>query len=104
MIDDVIRLDMTVADSDDVSMDDATYVVRSSSVIYMTITSDNNEGSTVMTAHVFRGGAELSDEEVSMIGLIQWYKNGNAVGTGKTLSVAASSVDSTSVYRARLEA
>ena len=109
MIDDVTRIDMTVTDSDDVAMD-ATYVVRSSSAIYMTITSDNgtafknSTGSTVMTAHVFRGGAELSDEEVSMIGLIQWYKNANAVGTGKTLSVAASSVDSTSVYRARLEA
>lgn len=78
--------------------------------IYMTITSDNgtafknSTGSTVMTAHVFRGGAELSDEEVAMIGLIQWYKNENAAGTGKTLSVAASSVSSTSVYRARLEA
>lgn len=78
--------------------------------IYMTITSDNgtafknSEGSTVMTAHVFRGGAELTDEEVAMIGIIQWYRNGNVVGTGKTLSVAASSVSSTSVYRARLEA
>lgn len=78
--------------------------------IYMTITSDNGTsfkngtGSTVMTAHVFRGGAELTDEEVAMIGLIQWYRNGSAAGTGKTLSVAASSVSSTSVYRARLEA
>ena len=78
--------------------------------IYMTITSDNGTsfkngtGSTVMTAHVFRGGAELTDEEVAMIGIIQWYKNGIAAGTGKTLSVAASSVSSTSVYRARLEA
>lgn len=83
---------------------------KGADAIYMTITSDNgtafknNTGSTVMTAHVFRGGAELSDEEVSMIGLIQWYKNGSAAGTGKTLSVAASSVDSTTVYRARLEA
>ena len=78
--------------------------------ISMTITSDNgttfknSTGSTVLTAHVFRGGAELSDEEVAMIGLIQWYKDGNAAGTGKTLSIAATSVDSTSVYGARLEA
>lgn len=78
--------------------------------ISMTITSDNGTtfkngaGSTVLTAHVFRGGSELSDEEVAMIGLIQWYKDGNAAGTGKTLSIAAASVDSTSVYGARLEA
>lgn len=81
-----------------------------SDALAMAITSDkgttfkNTSGTTVLTAHVFRSGAELSDEEIAMIGLIQWYKNGNAVGTGKTLSVAASSVSSTSVYRARLEA
>ncbi len=103
MIDDVIHIDMTVTDSEDVAMD-ASDAVRSSSAIYMTISSDNGTGSTVMTAHVFRGGAELTDEEVAMIGIIQWYKDGNVVGTGKTLSVASSSVDSTSVYRARLEA
>lgn len=103
MIDDVTCIDMTTTDSDDVAMD-ATYAIYpGGDAIYMTITSDNGTGSTVMTAHVFRGGAELSDEEVAMIGLIQWYRNGNAAGTGKTLSVAASSVDSTSVYRARLE-
>lgn len=78
--------------------------------ISMTITSDkgttfkNGSGSTVMTAHVFRGGSELSDEEVARIGLIQWYKNGSSAGTGKTLSIAAASVDGTSVYGARLEA
>ena len=76
----------------------------------MAITSDkgttfkDTSGTTVLTAHVFRRGAELSDEEIAMIGLIQWYKDGTAVGTGKTLSVTASSVSSTSVYRARLEA
>lgn len=103
MIDDVIRIDMTITDSEDVAMD-ASDAVRMADAIYMTITRKNSEGSTVMTAHVFRGGAELTDEEVAMIGVIQWYKDGNAAGTGKTLSVAASSVSSTSVYRARLEA
>jgi len=83
---------------------------QGSDAISMTITSDkgttfkNSSGSTVMTAHVFRGGAELSDEDVARIGLIRWYKNGSSVGTGRTLSIAASSVDSTSVYGARLEA
>ena len=78
--------------------------------ISMVITSDNgitfknSAGSTVLTAHIFRGGAELSDEDVARIGLIQWYKNGVSAGTGKTLSIAAASVDSTSVYGARLEA
>lgn len=81
-----------------------------SDALAMAITSDNGttfkntSGTTVLTAHVFRRGAELSDEEIAMIGLIQWYKDGSAVGTGKTLSVTASSVNSTSVYRARLEA
>lgn len=81
-----------------------------SDALALAITSDqgttfkNSSGSTVLTAHVFRGGAELSDEEIAMIGLIQWYKNENSVGTGKTLSVNASDISSTSVYRARLEA
>lgn len=81
-----------------------------SDALAMAITSNkgttfkNTSGTTVLTAHVFRRGAELSDEEIAMIGLIQWYKDGSAVGTGKTLSVTASSVNSTSVYRARLEA
>lgn len=77
----------------------------------MAITSDNGTvfknttGSTTLIAHVFRGAAELSDEDVAKVGLIRWYKDGGttAVGTGATLSVSASSVSSKAVYTCQLE-
>lgn len=80
--------------------------------ITMAITTDNgtvfknSSGSTTLTAHVYRAGAELSSSQIAQVGSIKWYKDGgtSAVGTGATLSVSASSVNSKAVYTARLEA
>lgn len=80
--------------------------------ITMAITTDNgtvfknNNGSTTLTAHVYRAGAELSSQDVAKLGTIKWYKDGGAtsVGSGATLSVSASSVSSKAVYTAQLEA
>lgn len=79
--------------------------------ITMAITTDNgsifknSSGSTTLTAHVYRAGSELSSQDVAKLGTIRWYKDGGAtaVGTGATLSVSASSVDSKAVYTAQLE-
>ena len=65
----------------------------------------NSSGSTTLTAHVYRAGSELSSQDVAKLGTIKWYKDGGttAVGTGATLSVSASSVDSKAVYTCQLE-
>ncbi len=80
--------------------------------ITMAITTDNgtvfknSSGTTTLTAHVYRAGAELSSQDVAGLGTIKWYKDGGttSVGTGATLSVSASSVSFKAVYTAQLEA
>ena len=79
--------------------------------ITMAITTDNgtvfknNNGSTTLTAHVYRAGAELTSQQIAQLGTIKWYKDGGttSVGSGATLSVSASSVSSKAVYTAKLE-
>lgn len=80
--------------------------------ITMAITTDNgtvfknSSGTTTLTAHVYRAGAELSSQDVAKLGTIKWYKDGGttSVGSGATLSISASSVSSKAVYTAQLEA
>ena len=69
----------------------------------------NNSGSTVLTAHVFKGGVEQSITDAGVcgsLGSIKWYKGGSttAVATAKTLTVSASDVTNSVVYTCRLEA
>ena len=66
----------------------------------------NSSGSTVLTAHVYKAGAEVTGSSLTALGTIKWYKDGGstAVGTGATLTVNASSVTNKAVYEARLEA
>ena len=65
----------------------------------------NNSGSTILTAHVYKAGAEVTGNALSALGTIKWYKDGgsSAVGTGTTLTVNATDVASKAVYEARLE-
>ena len=65
----------------------------------------NNSGSTILTAHVYMAGAEVTGSALTALGTIKWYKDGgsSAVGTGATLTVNASDVSSKAVYEARLE-
>lgn len=84
---------------------------KGADAITMAITTDNgtvfknNNGSTTLTAHVYRAGAELSSQQITQLGTIKWYKDGGttSVGSGATLSVSASSVSSKAVYTAQLE-
>lgn len=66
----------------------------------------NSSGSTVLTAHVYKGGVEVTGSSLTALGTIKWYKDGSttAAGTGATITVNASSVSSKAVYEARLEA
>lgn len=79
--------------------------------ITMAITTDNgtvfknSAGTTVLTAHVYKAGAELTSQQIAQLGTIKWYKDGGttSVSTGATLSVSASSVSSKAVYTAQLD-
>lgn len=82
--------------------------------ITLTITSSNgtvfknNSGSTVLTAHVFKGGVEQSITDAGVcgsLGTIKWYKGSGTtpVATAKTLSVSANAVTNSEVYTAQLE-
>ena len=68
----------------------------------------NNSGSTVLTAHVYKGAVEQTVADngtVSGLGTIKWYKVGSdtAVATAKTLTVSANDVDNTQAYTCQLE-
>lgn len=82
--------------------------------ITMTITSSNgsvfknSSGSTVLTAHVFKGGVEQTITDAGVcgsLGSVKWYKGSSttAVKTAKTLTVSASDVTNAVVYTAQLE-
>ena len=84
--------------------------------VAMTITASNgtifknNNGSTVLTAHVYVGGVEKPITDVGVcagVGTIKWYISTNmstAVSTSKTLTVTAQSVTNSISYVAQCEA
>ena len=80
--------------------------------ITMTITSSNgtvfknSSGSTVLTAHVFVGGAEQSitaDGVCGSYGSIKWYKGTTPIGNYNTLTVSANDIIGSQAYTAQLE-
>ena len=82
--------------------------------ITLTITSSNgtvfknNSGSTVLTAHVWKGAIEQTVADngaVSGLGSIKWYKAGSdtAIATAKTLTVSAADVTNSQAYTCQLE-
>jgi hypothetical protein len=79
--------------------------------ITLTITSSNgtifknSAIETVLTAHVYRAGAELTAAQITALGTIKWYKDGaeTPVGTGATLTIDAGDVSHRASYVAQLE-
>lgn len=65
----------------------------------------NSAIATVLTAHVYKAGAELTATQIQTLGTIKWYKDGSetAVGTGATLTIDAGDVSHKAVYVAQLE-
>lgn len=68
----------------------------------------NNSGSTVLTAHIFKGGVEQSITDAGVcgsLGSIKWYKNGSTtpIATAKTLTITAGDVDNSAAYTCQLE-
>lgn len=65
----------------------------------------NSEISTTLTAHVFRAGQELTDEEVAEIGKICWYNSATQekVHEGLNFIIEAGDVGEVITYIAQLE-
>lgn len=82
--------------------------------IVLTITASNgtvfknNTGSTILTAHVYKGGVEQSITDSGVcgtLGSIKWYKGASttAIKTAKTLTVSASDITNYEAYICQLE-
>lgn len=65
----------------------------------------NSKIDTTLTAHVYKGGVEVTGDALAALGTIKWYKDGgtDAVGTGASIHVTAESVNTTATYVAQLE-
>lgn len=68
----------------------------------------NSTGSTVLTAHVFKGGVEQSITDAGVcgsLGSIKWYKEGNStpLATSKTYTVTPDDIDNVLAITCKLE-
>lgn len=79
--------------------------------ITMAITSSggtifkNTAIATTLTAHVYKGGVEVTGSELSGLGTIKWYKDGGttSVATGSTYTISAGDVSNKATFSAQLE-
>lgn len=79
--------------------------------ITMAITSSggtifkNTAIATTLTAHVYKGGVEVTGSALSSLGTIKWYKDGGttAVATGSTYTIGAGDVSNKATFSAQLE-
>lgn len=79
--------------------------------ITMAITSSggtifkNTAIATTLTAHVYKGGVEVTGSALSALGTIKWYKDGGttAVATGATYTISAGDVTNKATFSAQLE-
>ena len=65
----------------------------------------NSAIATVLTAHVYKGGVEVTGTALTALGTIKWYKDGSAtsMATGATLTIDAGAVTGKATYVAQLE-
>ena len=85
--------------------------VKGNDAILMAITSSggtifkNSAIATTLTAHVYKGGVEVTGTALSALGTIKWYKNGGTtpVASGQTYSISAGDVDNKATFSAQLE-
>lgn len=79
--------------------------------ITMAITSSdgiifkNTAIATTLTAHVYKGGVEMTSTALSALGAVKWYKDKEttAKATGSTLVISANDVNNAVTYTAQLE-
>lgn len=65
----------------------------------------NSAIATVFTAHVYKGGVEVTGTALTALGTIKWYKDGSSTSsaTGQTLTIDAGDVTGKATYVAQLE-
>lgn len=79
--------------------------------ITMAITSSggtifkNTAIAATLTAHVYKGGVEVTGSALSALGAIKWYKDGGttSVATGATYTIGAGDVSNKATFSAQLE-
>ena len=66
----------------------------------------NSAIATTLTAHVYKGGVEVTGDTIAALGTIKWYKDGSTTAettTGATLTIDAGDVTGKATYVAQLE-
>ena len=65
----------------------------------------NTSIATTLTAHVYKGGVEMTGTALTELGTIKWYKDGGttAVATGQTYTISAGDVENKASFTAQLE-
>lgn len=65
----------------------------------------NTNIATTLSAHVYKGGVEVTGSSLTALGTIKWYKDGGttAVATGSSLTINAGDVTNNANYTAQLE-
>lgn len=65
----------------------------------------NTSIATTLTAHVYKGGVEVTGSSLTALGTIKWYKDDgtSAIATGTTLTINAGDVTNNANYTAKLE-
>lgn len=85
--------------------------INGKDAITMAITSSggtifkNTAIATTLTAHVYKGGVEVTGGSLADLGTIKWYKDGGttAVATGSTYTISAGDVSNKATFSAQLE-
>lgn len=65
----------------------------------------NTDIATTLSAHVYKGGVEVTGSTLTSLGTIKWYKDGEdtAVATGSELTINPGDVTNNANYTAQLE-
>lgn len=65
----------------------------------------NTDIATTLSAHVYKGGVEVTDGSLTALGTIKWYKDGGtaAFATGTDLTINPGDVTNNANYTAKLE-
>lgn len=66
----------------------------------------NNSGTTILTAHVYKGGVEQTintNGVCSSLGTVKWYKGTSLISAANAINVSAADVNNTQIYTCQLE-
>lgn len=66
----------------------------------------NNSGTTILTAHVYKGGNEQAintNGVCGSLGTVKWYKGTSLISAASAINVSAADVNNTQIYTCQLE-